>query len=118
MAKRFTKADLRRINGVSSNNTKRIADYVAKALFAVADGEREKRLQVHECAYCYYLRGPRLVGQAFTDWKCLACGVEGSHPNTGVPRYCNACSDAYHLCVECGGDLSLRFRTKIIKGMR
>lgn len=32
-----------------------------------------------------------IVGRAFTDWKCLRCEAEHTHPDTGVPFICDVC---------------------------
>ena len=32
-----------------------------------------------------------LAGQAFTNFTCLECGQEWSHPNTNTPLFCNPC---------------------------
>lgn len=82
------------------------------------DDASEARRKARECVSCYYLRAGRLVGQAFTDWKCFACGREGMHPNTGVPRLCTECADENGACVECGADIELRPTTTVQGAMR
>ena len=79
---------------------------------AEIDDGRVARLAQRECVVCFYMRGG-LAGQAFTDWKCNACGVDGNYPNTAVPRFCNACSDKFEICVRCGGDIELRQRRSV-----
>lgn len=34
-----------------------------------------------------------IAGRAFTDWVCIGCGGEGSHPDTNVPLLCATCRD-------------------------
>lgn len=68
------------------------------------DLNREARLKLHECRKCYYLLG-KIAGQAFTDYTCRNCGIELSHPNTNVPKYCDACAAEHHACIRCGASL-------------
>lgn len=81
---------------------------VARSMAFLLDKEKGNRLKQFECAYCFYFRGGRLSGQAFTSWKCAVCDKESMHGNTGVPRVCGDCAKTHSLCVECGGDVHLR----------
>ncbi len=58
-----------------------------------------------KCKACYYLREPRMAGQAFTPFECANCGDTTAHPNTNVPRYCATCCADNELCQNCGGRL-------------
>jgi hypothetical protein len=76
------------------------------------DVDRDARLEAGECLTCYYLRRPRVGGSAMTTWWCGLCGTPCRHGSTAVPKVCPPCSDANHLCRECGGDLDLRDRRR------
>lgn len=78
----------------------RVGAYVA-AVFAETKEQRLARGT--ECKLCRYLRGGRMSGQAFTDWKCRVCGKDATHPNTGTPAYCDSCCKTHGLCPTCGG---------------
>ena len=66
------------------------------------DDKKEYRLKKRYCKSCQYLRGG-LAGQAFTNFNCKNCGVECSHPNTDLDKYCAKCADEHDVCVKCGG---------------
>lgn len=87
---------------------------IAHAKAAEADTEREQRLKERLCATCFYLRRGRLVGQAFTEWRCCSCNCLFMHHNTGTPRLCDECGDTHQACVECGADLHLTRRRALV----
>jgi hypothetical protein len=113
--RRITVPEVARVNAVSSSNMLRVHDFIARGLEAANDGKKAERLSACKCIYCFYLNRGRLVGHGFTAWKCLACDFEGQHSNTGVPRYCETCSAELNLCIECGGDLEMRYRRKVVR---
>lgn len=86
---------------------------VEKALRLLSDPDKKTRLSQLECPSCFYLSVGRVAGQAFTQWSCLACGEEGTHPNTGTPKLCRSCAEKFHLCVDCCADLDLQLRSKL-----
>jgi hypothetical protein len=92
-----------------------IESTVSRALNVLADRDRTQRLEQRLCASCFYLKRGQLVGHAFTNWKCLACEKEQSHPNTGVPKLCDDCTWKYNACASCCADLDLRDRKSIIR---
>lgn len=71
---------------------------------------RAYRLEHRECPRCWYLRGPRISGQAFTAYKCWLCAETKEHPNTSTPRYCPNCCDEFQLCGSCGGTIDCKKR--------
>ena len=87
--------------------------YASRALKLLHDPDRAKRLEAGECVACFYLRGDRICGQAFTEWECGQCGKQDMHSNTGTPKFCADCSWKYCVCTQCGADLGLRPRRKI-----
>jgi hypothetical protein len=104
---------LLRVQLATTSATRAYDSAIVSATMAQADSDRANRLAARECKVCFYLRGARFTGQAFTDWTCAACGKKDMHANTGVPRYCNDCADGYGLCVECGADVELKTRRKL-----
>ncbi len=86
------------------------------------DAEREARCNVYECKMCFYLRGARLAGQAFTDRPCDICAKVVTYSSTATMKYCKPCAEKHQLCRECGGDLELRTREDVqaprLKGER
>lgn len=107
-ARRLTINDARRVNAMSAERHQRFDAKVHRLLRAATDSDRARRLSERQCLYCFYLPDSRLAGQAFTEWSCRYCDHVGSHPNTAVPRCCNACSDELGLCVDCGGTLDMQ----------
>jgi len=83
--------------------------YYEKAIKAAADAEndtnKEQREKEHECRWCFYIRRPRIAGQAFTDSDCIFCEKPMRFATTSVDKVCIDCSDRYHVCVYCGGEL-------------
>lgn len=69
------------------------------------DDKSTTRLSRSECKTCFYLKGNRVVTQAFTEYECGNCESKHIHHNGGVPKYCGKCSDEYQVCVRCGGRL-------------
>lgn len=77
------------------------------------DEEKKKRLEEEfECAACWYLRRPRLAGQALTNTKCRVCFKDMLFHNTDVDKTCKDCAKEYGLCCYCGGDIQGRLRRK------
>jgi hypothetical protein len=108
----LTVAQVETINRTSQHQLEATSRFFQKAALVAGDGDRVRRDAARECVGCFYVRGPRIAGQAFTPWLCTICCVADQHPNTGVPRVCNGCAEAYGLCVTCGGDRDMKFRTK------
>lgn len=102
-----------RINAVSAQASRRVGDRVAKALELAGDGQHAARLKAQECRHCFYRVSIQLACQAFTSWKCAHCPAEAQHHNSATPRVCAECSAAFELCTQCGGDIEMRFRSKV-----
>lgn len=47
--------------------------YLKRADQARSDTRRKQRRLKRECPHCYYVLGPRIVGQAFTAYNCQHC---------------------------------------------
>lgn len=108
----LTVAELERINQMSQFGAHRVSNMLARAAVVADDHDNAKRLEAHECRFCFYLGRGALAGQAFTSWKCGLCGAEGQHANTAVPRVCRPCAEGFGLCVTCGGDIQHQHRTR------
>ena len=70
------------------------------------DAEKKSRHSAQECKVCYYIRGPMVAGQSFSDRPCknTDCDELSGHSNTDVPDYCRECATKYGICRRCGGD--------------
>ena len=79
------------------------------------DARMSERLKQRKCRACFYLRGPSVAGQAFTEWTCLGCSKTDMHSCTAVPMLCNECSDKFGACDKCGSDLDLKIRKELIR---
>lgn len=67
-----------------------------------ADTDVRLRHSARECKCCFY-GSAKIVGHAFTEFQCKACGNTFCHPNTSTPKLCNDCADTLLACVRCGG---------------
>lgn len=74
------------------------------------DARKVERLRQYECKWCFYFRGDRIAGQAFTDYTCGVCRKECSWSNTAVPAICPECTMRLKICRRCGADLNYRKR--------
>jgi len=74
-----------------------------------SDAQQERRLERNECKRCFYL-WQRVCGQAFTEYKCIACGSDERWHNTCCPKLCIPCAHRYRVCRRCTGDISMRKR--------
>ncbi len=77
-----------------------VGDFLASARQVAEDADRVARFKSRQCVACYYVRRV-CAGQSFTGWICQECDVVGEHPDTAVPKLCNACSDKRKRCVRC-----------------
>jgi hypothetical protein len=102
-----------RINATSAMANRRVGDRVASALVLAGDGQRAERLKAQLCRHCFYRVSVQIACQAFTTWKCTHCEADGQHHNSAVPRVCADCSAGFELCTQCGGDIEMRFRSKV-----
>jgi hypothetical protein len=88
----------------------RADSFLAKGESYRMDVHKESRLKHQSCRYCYYIRGDRIVGQAFTTYKCGICKQDNSWHNTGIPVLCPECAKKNNLCISCGADIELKDR--------
>lgn len=70
------------------------------------EGKRKHREHLGECHACFYVRGSRISGQAFTEYECRSCKGKFQHPNTSVPKLCEACAKDSNRCRRCMADLT------------
>lgn len=68
--------------------------------------QRSQREHLGECHSCFYVRGSRISGQAFTDYECRSCKGTFQHPNTSVPKLCEQCAKESNRCRRCMADLA------------
>ncbi len=68
------------------------------------DPKAPSRQRTGTCRTCFYLDA-RLAGQAFTDYRCEACGRQASWHTTAIPRLCSACARYHVVCQHCGGSM-------------
>ncbi len=101
------------IHGANYRARSVVDGVLSRALKFLADADKKKRQEACLCLYCFYVRGPRISGQAFTEWDCEECGEKAMHSNTSVPHYCLDCAWKYNVCADCGADLELRPRLKV-----
>ena len=96
-----------RITWMDRANIERIekAQAMVRPTVAQRNKHEARRAASKQCKACYYLREPRMAGQAFTAFTCAICQVTQDHHNTNVPKYCRACCDEHELCQTCGGRL-------------
>lgn len=76
------------------------------------DAHKAERLGAYECKWCFYFRGDRIAGQAFTDYICAVCREEYSWSNTAVPTICPKCASHLQICKRCGADLDFKKRSE------
>lgn len=107
----LTVSELGRINQVSDFKKSQVDNKIRKLATLLMDAEKEKRLAARMCQACFYLGGG-FAGQAFTEWHCFLCKVPAMHHNTSVPRVCMDCSKGFDLCHTCGGNITMKQRSK------
>jgi len=96
---------IRDVNTETFLNARYVNDLRNKLQAVEIDPRKEQRLAQHECRTCFYLRGERLAMQAFWDWTCNLCGVEGTYSCSAHPKLCTKCATDNSLCRECTGDM-------------
>lgn len=105
--------EVARVNATSAQAARHVGDRVASALLLAGDGEHTKRLAAQQCRHCFYRVSVQIACMAFIRWKCAHCSAEAQHQNSATPRVCTECSAAFELCTECGGDIEMRYRSKV-----
>jgi hypothetical protein len=115
--KALTITEWQLVNQNAAYNTQRLADYFAKAAMVAGDAQKVKRIEERLCLFCFY-RHSGIHGQAFTAWKCILCDKPDTHHNTGVPELCRECSEAFDLCVKCGGTIDCQQRSRFARGAK
>lgn len=68
------------------------------------DPRKAERLAAQQCNRCFYFTG-RIAGQAFTNSKCGACGLEMQFSSTDVNRLCKECAVENNACERCMVDI-------------
>ena len=70
------------------------------ALQASSDIERDTRLEIMECPYCFYF-GSKIGGSAVTGWSCLICKKGSISGSTNCPLICQDCAKKENKCIYC-----------------
>ena len=99
---RGPKPNAERVAAANARGRARREQLLQSAFDILEDARREERAAAGLCLLCFYQGEAALHGQAFTPWRCECCGLEGTHGNTGVPRYCSTCAKRWKLCPKCG----------------
>lgn len=99
---RGPKPNAERVAAANVRGRVRREQLLQSAFDILEDRRRDERAAAGLCLLCFYQGEPALYGQAFTPWRCECCGTEGTHGNTGVPRYCMTCAKSWKLCPRCG----------------
>lgn len=86
-------------------------EYVEHCRRVVEDYNREKRLEVQECVYCF--NSGHVGGSMITFADCALCGKEMSFGSTCTDVLCPECAKAHRLCKHCGADMELKKRRKL-----
>lgn len=94
-------------------NRKSLKDWIERAERAWADLDREKRLERHECRWCFYAMSTRIGGAAMTNKPCDRCETVMQFASTSTDRLCRPCGEKLGLCVSCGADIDLVDRRKL-----
>lgn len=94
-------------------NRRSLGEWIARAERAFADTDRAKRLERHECRWCFYARSGGVAGAALTSKPCDACGDIQHYESTATDRLCRACAERLGLCVRCIADVDLVDRRKL-----
>lgn len=101
------------VRNVSHYNRRSLSEWIANAERAFADLDRDKRLQRHECRWCFYAMSRRLAGQATTTKPCDSCGEIEHYSTTATDRVCRPCGERLGICVLCAADIDLVDRRKL-----
>jgi len=99
-------------------NRQALAKWIANAERAFADLDRAKRMERHECRWCFYARSSRIGGQAITNKPCESCGVDQCYSSTQTDRVCRPCGVRLNICVSCAADIDLVDRRKLERADR
>lgn len=105
--------DVQRVQNATYYSRRNLETWIANSERAWLDEDREKRLEAQHCRWCFYARGSRLAGQAFTDRDCESCKETQHYPSTATNPLCKPCAKKLNLCVECCADISLADRRKL-----
>jgi len=89
-----------------------VDEAIQRAKAVENDTDKERRLKVHECCACFYLRS-KIGGAAMTMQPCASCNVDQMYGSTCTDVLCLACAQKYSLCKHCGGDLGMRIGRRV-----
>lgn len=105
MKKFFIKIDSEKIKERTFQNNKNFNKILKNIENYQKDSDLEKRTSSKKCKFCFYLKSPKIVGQAFTTWTCGVCEKEFQHHNTGTTAVCDGCSNKLFICIDCGASI-------------
>ena len=74
---------------------------VEVALQANADVDKDERLSILNCPYCYYFSSG-FGGAAMTNWNCALCDKHAIAGSTNHDTLCEECAKKYNRCRNCG----------------
>jgi hypothetical protein len=98
---------VRHILRITHRNKVSVAASLERARRLASDEDREKRLNVLLCPYCYYAPAT-LHGAAMTYTNCRCCDGQIISGSTHTDEFCPACAKKHNMCKECGADLDLK----------
>lgn len=107
------KLDIDRVRTASHFSRQHLDEWIMRAELAYTDKNREQRQAAQLCRWCFYGRGSRVAGQAFTDRACEGCETVVTYPSTATNPLCRDCAFKYGLCLSCCADVDLANRTKV-----
>ncbi len=78
------------------------------------DENKEGRLSLRNCPYCFYIKGRGIVLQGKREQACKSCNELKIYYTSEEFDFCKKCSEEYDICVKCGADINLSNR-KVLK---
>lgn len=108
-----TKLKIADMQSATHFGRQRLQNWIERAERAFADLDREKRLERHECRWCYYAHSERMGGAAMTTKPCDHCELVMTFGSTNTDRICKPCGERLGLCVRCCADINLVDRRKL-----
>lgn len=113
MEQRRRELTLDDVRNASYFNRRHLTEWIAQAERAFADLDRAKRMERHECRWCFYAKSSRIAGQAITTKPCDSCGEPQTYSSTATDRVCRPCAERLGICVLCAADIDLVDRRKL-----
>ena len=80
-------------------NNRRMSNLRRKINNYLEDNEKEERLKLNLCKWCYYMKVDEVVMNAFTTQICRRCAT------TDINMYCDDCAKTINVCKHCGSSM-------------